>query len=81
MHDPENLERADDAIAGGCEIAKNNVAALFAAEIEISCNHFLDHVAIAHFCADDFAAIRGKCLIQAEIAHHRRDQRVVAQLT
>ena len=33
VHDAQNLERADDAVAGGSEIAENDVTALLAAEI------------------------------------------------
>src|SRR4029077_18958940 len=55
VHDSQNLERANNAVTGSCEIAEDNVPALFATEIEISRNHFFNHVAIAHFGAINFA--------------------------
>jgi hypothetical protein len=33
MHDAQNLERADDPVAGGRKIPENNVAALLPAEL------------------------------------------------
>src|SRR6202011_4068374 len=80
VHDPQNLERANDAVAGGCKIADDYVHALFPTDIDISANHFFNHVAIAHFCANDFAAVGCERFVQAEITHHGRDQRVVAKL-
>ena len=80
MHDPQDLERADDAVTGGCKIAEDKVTALFAAEIKILRNHFLNHVAIAHFSANDFAAVGGERFVQSEVTHFGRDQRVVAEL-
>ena len=56
------------------------MTALFAAEIQISRNHFFDHVTIAHFRANDFAAACSKRFVETEVAHDRCDQRVVAEL-
>ena len=79
VHDAQNLQRADDAVAGGGEIAEDDVAALFAAEIEISRDHFFDDVTVADFRANDFAAMRGERFIETEIAHDRGDERVLLQ--
>ena len=80
MHDPQNLKCTDDAVAGGCEIAEDNVAALFAAEVEISRNHFFNHVTISHFGANHSAAVGRERFVQAKVTHHGRDQRVIAKL-
>ena len=78
LHDPQNLKRADNAVAGRGEVAKNHMAALLAADIEIARHHFFKHIAVAHFGANDFAPVCTKGLIEAEIAHHRRNQSAVA---
>src|ERR1700730_1851478 len=80
VHDPQDLEGADDAVASRREIAKDDVAALFAAEIQISRYHFFNHVTVAHFCANDFAVGGIDSFVETEIAHHGRDQRVGFQL-
>ena len=56
LHDPQNLERADDSVAGRREIAENQVTALLPAQIQISLHHFLDDVTVAHFGAHNFSA-------------------------
>jgi len=68
VHDSQNLERANNAVTGSCEIAEDNVPALFATEIEISRNHFFNHVAIAHFGANHFAAVGRERFIQAALS-------------
>ena len=54
------------------------VATLFAADIEIARHHFFKHVAVAHFGADDFASVCAEGFIEAEVAHHRRNQSAIA---
>src|ERR1017187_5371303 len=48
VHDAQNLQCADDAIARGGEIAEYDMAALFTAEIHVSLHHFFDHVTVAN---------------------------------
>ena len=55
------------------------MAALFAAEIQVPFDHFLDDVAIPNFRPDDFPAVLGQRFIEAEIAHDGRDERRVFQ--
>ena len=81
VHDSQNLERADNSVAGRREIAKNDVAALFAAEIELPRDHFFDHITIPDFGANYLSAVLGEDFIQTKVAHHRCDERVVAELT
>ena len=79
MHDSQNLERTDNAVAGSGEITKDDVTALFAAEIEFLLRHLFNHVAVANFRPQDFSAVRGERLIEAEIAHHGGHDRVLLQ--
>ena len=79
FHDSQNLKRADDAVAGGGEVAKNHVAALLAADVEIARHHFFEHITVAYFGANDFAAVRSQSFVEAKIAHDRRNQGIVAQ--
>ena len=55
------------------------MAALFAAEIQISLHHFLNDIAIANFRPDNFAADRAERFIEPEVAHHRGDQRLLRE--
>ena len=79
MHDAQNLKRADDAIAGGGKIAEDDVAALFATEIEFLMHHLFKHVTVTDFCAHDFSATRGERFIEAKIAHDGGDDCVLLQ--
>src|SRR5262249_59048852 len=81
VHDRQSRRRADKPAASGGESAEDHVAALFPAEIQISRNHLLDYVTIAHFSANDFSLIARKRFIQTKVAHDRRYQRVVSKLT
>ena len=56
MHDSQNLERGDNAVACRGEIAEDDVTALFAAEVQFLPHHFFDDITIADFCSHDFAA-------------------------
>src|SRR4051794_13943183 len=56
MHDSEDLKCADNTVTGRAEFSKDNMAALFAAEIEILLQHFFNHITIANLCPDYLAA-------------------------
>ena len=47
---------------------------------KFSLHHFLDHVTVADFRAQNFSALRGQRFVETEIAHDRRDQSILAQL-
>src|SRR4029077_9907129 len=64
---------------GGGEIAKNDVTALLAAQVQILFHHFLDDVAIADFCAQDLSASGSERFVQTEIAHDGGDERVLLE--
>src|SRR3984893_796583 len=57
------------------------MSALSPAEVQISLHHFLDHITVAHFGANHFAASGSDRLVESEIAHHRGDERVLLQLS
>src|SRR5437867_6807221 len=79
MHDAQNLQGGDDAIAGGGEIAEDDVTALFAAKIKFLLHHSFKHIAITDFCAHHLAAVRSERLIEAKIAHDGGDYRILLQ--
>ena len=79
LHDPQDLQRADDAVAGRGEVAKDHVPALFAAEIQVLPHHLLDHVAVADFRPQDLAAVRRERFVEPEVAHHRGDEGILSQ--
>ena len=79
MHDAQDLERANDAVAGRGEVAENDVTALFATEIQFLPHHFFNHITVADFCPHDFAAARRNRFIQTEIAHDRCHDSVLLQ--
>src|SRR2546430_6305781 len=69
LDDPQNLERAYDSVAGRGEIPENQVAALLAAEVQVSLHHFFDHITVADSRAHDFAAQRSERFVEPEVAH------------
>jgi hypothetical protein len=77
-HHAQHLQRAEDAVAGGRVIGENQVAGIFPAEGVTVLADALDDVAVAHAGGFQFDAVF--CLIaslQAEVAHHGGDQRVM----
>src|SRR5439155_21794656 len=79
VHDPQNLERGNDAVACRGEVTENYVTALFAAEIQFLPHHFFNDIAITDFCPYYFAAARRQRFIQTEIAHDRCHDSVLLQ--
>ena len=73
-HDPQNLQGGHQAVARGAEVAENQMAALFAAEIEAVVQHFINHVLIADGGANHLAAGGFDRRFQAGVAHHRGHQ-------
>ena len=53
--------------------------ALLAADVQVLRDHFLEHVAIAYFGPNDFAAVRRERLFQSKIAHDRGNESVISQ--
>ena len=79
MHDSQNLERGNDAVAGRGEVTKNHVTALFATKIEFLPHHFFDDITIADFRSHDFATASRERFIQTEVAHDRCHDSVLLQ--
>src|SRR3954454_6205533 len=79
MHDAQDLKRANDAVTGGGEIAENDMATLFAAEIQFLVDHFFKYIAITHLRAHNLSPARCERFIKANIAHYSGDDRVLSQ--
>ena len=80
-HPVEDVQRGEDAVAGGRVPAHDHVAGLLAAEGEAGQLHRLEDVAVTHLrlpYADPGGLHR---LHEAEVAHHGGHDRVVLQLT
>ena len=44
----QHLQRRDQPVAGGGEVRQDDMAGLFAADIEAALGHFFQHIAVAH---------------------------------
>src|SRR5437588_1996221 len=73
MHDAQNLQGRNDAIASGREIAEDHVTALLAAEVQFLLHHLLNHVAVANLRAHNFSTVCRERLIGAKITHDSGD--------
>ena len=80
-HHAQDLERAEDAVAGGDVVAENEVAGIFTAEGVIVLAHALDDAAVADGGGLDLDAVVLHGFDQAEIAHDGGDERVVAEFS
>ena len=56
------------------------MTALLPAQVQVSLDHFLDYIAVAHFRAHNFSAEWGECFVESEIAHDRGDERFLLQM-
>ena len=74
------MQGRHDAIAGGGEVAKNHVATLFAADVEVVGKHFFQNIPVADLRAHRLAASLAERKIKAEIAHHSRHESFLFQL-
>ena len=79
--DGQDLQRRDEAVAGGAVIAEDQVAALFAAKVVATFEHFIDDIFIAHRRADDLSSSGLDGAVEAGIAHHCGDEGVVGKRT
>ncbi len=60
-------------------VEEDHVPRLLAAEVEAARAHGLDDVAVADLGANQLALLSLDRALEAEVAHHRRDQRLLAQ--
>ena len=78
-HHLQHVQRRHQAVAGEQEVREDDVARLLAAEREVARDHLLHHVLVAHRAADQIDAALAQRDLEADVAHHRRDDRAVAQ--
>ncbi len=76
----QDLQRCQHAVAGGGEVAHDQMAGLLAAQIVAALAHLLDHVAIADLGAVQLEPLAGQEALEAEIGHDRRDHAVALEL-
>ena len=75
------LQAGQDAVARGGVVREDDVAGLFAAEVEPAVAHFLQDVTVTHpgFADGDAGIAEGD--LQAEVAHDGGHQDVVLELS
>ena len=77
--DVGEVDAGEQPVAGGGEVALDDVARLLAAERAAAGLHRLEHVAVADGGVDDGHAVRGHRQAEPEVGHHRDDDGVVRQ--
>ena len=80
-HDFHHLQARQDAVAGRCVLAEDDVPGLLAAQTAVVLRHVLVDVLVAHSGLGGCNAEVIQRAEQPQIAHHRRDDRVAQQLT
>ena len=78
-HEVEHPEAGQQAVAGGGQVAEDDVTALLAAEAEPAVVERLEHVAVADRRLLDRDAVAAHRQAEAEVGHHGDDDRVVGQ--
>src|SRR6185437_1336486 len=76
----KHLERRDQAVARGDEIAEDDVAGLLAADIETAFAHFFDDVAVADGSAHQLEVLFREIAFQPDVRHHGADDAAALQL-
>src|SRR5271166_1592464 len=79
-HDGHNLQRGDKAVPGGRKVPEDEMAALLTTEVQLVLNHGVYDESVADIRAQHLATVPTQDFIEAEVAHHCRDERVCAQL-
>ena len=75
----QQQQRRGEPVAGGPHVPVDDVARLLAAEHVVAAQHLLHDVAVADVRDDDVDALALHGLMEAQVGHHRRDDRVTAQ--
>ena len=81
QHDLHHLQARQNAVAGGLVLREDDVAALLAADAVAVLDHVLVDVLVAHLGLLVVDARLVQRLVEAEVAHHGRHDRVVQQLS
>ena len=76
-HGGEQLQRGDDAVAGGLVVEEDEVAGCFTADHGTFLLHHLEHVAVADFAGARFDADFFERGEKAEVTHDGGDEQVV----
>jgi hypothetical protein len=76
----QHRERRDEPVAGRVVVEEHDVARLLAAEVVAAADHLLDHVAVADGRRDDADAALAHRDVEAQVAHHGRDERRLLEL-
>ena len=79
-HDGDNLQCSDQSVSGRGKIPKDEVAALFASQVQMLLNQSVHDISVAYLRAEHLAAIPVQDLVQAEVAHDRGNERIFLQL-
>ena len=78
-HPGHDVQRGQQAVAGGGGVGEHDVAALLAAEGEVAGAQRLEHVAVADGGRHDLDAGVAHGVVEAEVAHDGGDDGVLAQ--
>ena len=79
LHDAQDLERGDEAVARGGVVAEDEVAALLAAEVVAALEHLIDDVLVADAGVNRLAARRLHGGTEAGVAHDGGDERLLGE--
>jgi hypothetical protein len=79
-HPRQQVEGGEDAVAGRRVVEHDDVPGLLAAQREPAAAHLLEHVAVADSGGDRADAALPHRQLQAQVAHHGDDERVVGQV-
>ena len=71
FHHCQNLQRGNQPVTRGAEIAHHHMARLLAAQIKAVLAHMLDHIAVAHLRARQAQPAVLQMAFQSQIRHHR----------
>src|SRR5262245_6691396 len=78
-HRAQHVERCAQAVAGEEVIGKDDVTRLLAAKRQTALEHFLHHVLVADAATYEADAEPPQRDLEANVAHHRSDERVALQ--
>ena len=73
VHEREDLERGEDAVAGGVMLAEDDVARRLAAELRAGPRHLLPDVAVPHLRATELDPRAPEERFERTVRHHRAD--------
>ncbi len=78
-HDGQDLKRRHQAVAGGGMVVQDQVARLFAAQVEPARSHPLHDVTVADLGPLQHEAVAGQGALKAQVGHHGGDHAAALQ--